>query len=47
MKLIVTSSQDIAGKNMYDLFIGEFGFEEEAEFDGFKTYKKDDFLPRN
>lgn len=44
MKLIITSSTDIAGKNMYNLFRGDFGFQEESEFDGHKTYKKDDFL---
>ncbi len=43
MKLIVTSSKNIASSNMYDLFVKEYGFEAKGEFEGNKLYKKDDF----
>jgi D-aminoacyl-tRNA deacylase len=44
MKIIITSEKDIAGCNMYELFIKEFGFKQEGTFEGFDTYKKDDIL---
>jgi D-aminoacyl-tRNA deacylase len=44
MKLIVTSEQDTAGSNMYELLFKEFGFQEDGEFEGNKKYKKNDFV---
>jgi D-aminoacyl-tRNA deacylase len=44
MELIVTSQQDPAGTNMYNLFASEFGFVQDREFDGKPKYKKDDYV---
>jgi len=44
MELIVTSQQDTAGTNIYNLFAKEFGFVQDGEFDGKPTYKKEDYV---
>ncbi len=44
MKLIVTSSQNVASKNMHQLFVTEFGFKTiEGTYDNNPIYQKDDF----
>lgn len=44
MKLIVAAEKDIAASNMHELFVKEFGFQEDGEFEGHAKYKKDDFV---
>jgi D-aminoacyl-tRNA deacylase len=44
MELIVTSQQDPAGTNMYNLLAKEFGFVQDGEFDGRPMYKKEHYV---
>lgn len=44
MKLIVTSQQDPAGVNIYNLLAKEFGFSLDGEFDGKPKYTKEDYV---
>ncbi|MFQ5887779.1 MAG: D-tyrosyl-tRNA(Tyr) deacylase, partial [Candidatus Hydrothermarchaeales archaeon] len=44
MRVIVTSQKDIAGANIYSELSRNFGFEEEAFFEGKPTYRKGSIL---
>ncbi len=44
MIVIVTSQQDIAGRNIYKILSSEFGFEKHGEFEGMPTYRKGNIL---
>jgi D-aminoacyl-tRNA deacylase len=44
MELIVTSQQDPAGTNMYNLLAKEFGFIQDGEFDGKPKYRKGHYV---
>ena len=45
MKLIICSEKDIASRNMWDMFIENFGFKEtNGQYGGFRIYKKNDFF---
>ncbi len=44
MRIIVTSQQDIAGRNIYNTLVREFGFKECGEFEDMPIYKKDNIL---